>query len=121
MCARVSPRTSFVRAFVRKPSWRLSYLSKRNLVMTKPRTESPINSRVSNDSVNCSYSLRADLWVKAFWYKSRFLIFVPTSCSMCSFVTNVTMLLLRVVYFLSLLLDVMGRQVPLKVQVGHLT
>src|SRR6056300_832733 len=118
--ANVSPRTSFVRAFVRKPSCLLSCLSNKNLVMTNPRTESPINSRVSNDSVNCSYSLRADLWVKAFWYKSRFLIFVPTSCSTRALSTKVTMFINVCVIFLSLLLDVVRREVLLEVKVGHL-
>src|SRR6056300_466491 len=94
--------------------------------MTNPRTESPINSRVSKDSVNCSYSLRADLCVKALWYKSRFLIFVPTSCSALSLVRKVTIVVLLCyvcVIFLSLLLlllDVMGAQVLLEVKVGHL-
>src|SRR6056300_1140920 len=124
--ARVSPRTSFVRAFVRKPSCLLSCLSNRNLVMTNPRTESSINSRVSKDSVNCSYSLRADLCVKDFWYKSRFLIFVPTSCSALSLVRKVTIVVLLCyvcVIFLSLLLlllDVVGAQVLLEVKVSHL-
>src|SRR6056300_181159 len=124
--ANVSPRTSFVRAFVRKPSCLLSCLSNRNLVMTNPRTESSINSRVSKDSVNCSYSLRADLCVKDFWYKSRFLIFVPTSCSALSLVRKVTIVVLLCyvcVIFLSLLLlllDVVRAQVLLEVKVGHL-
>src|SRR6056300_1711496 len=88
--------------------------------MTNPRTESPINSRVSNDSVNCSYSLRADLCVKAFWYKSRFLIFVPTSCSALSFVMKETMFINVCVYFLSLLLHVVRGEELLDVQVGNL-
>src|SRR6056300_660123 len=124
--ANVSPRTSFVRAFVRKPSCLLSCLSNRNLVMTNPRTESSINSRVSKDSVNCSYSLRADLCVKDFWYKSRFLIFVPTSCSALSLVRKVTIVVLLCyvcVIFLSLLLlllNVVRAQVLLEVKVSDL-
>src|SRR6056300_1886762 len=124
--ANVSPRTSLVRAFVRKPSCLLSKRSNKNLVITNPNTESPINSRVSNDSVNCSYSLRADLCVKAFWYKSRFLIFVPTSCSALSLVRKVTIVVLLCyvcVIFLSLLLlllNVVRAQVLLQIKVSHL-
>ena len=79
--ANVSPLTSFVRALVKNPSCLFSYRSNKNFVITKPNTESPINSRVSNDPSKDSSSLSMDLCLKAFWYKSNLVIFVPTSNS----------------------------------------
>ena len=50
-------------------------------VITKPNTESPINSSVSNEPCKDSFSFNADLCVNAFWYKSILDIFVPTRFS----------------------------------------